>query len=159
MFFSRYFWKASLDTNDRSTNSVQAKFRVPSHMLNTIFGNANKDLKAVSVPSRYIVAKDVLTSPTRHPVDGILLGSDLVRRKKPTTNSIDLNKNNGDSNATKKNNLQSSDVVVEPTLPQGTRLNDRQPSDNAKAILERIPDLSYMLSPKLSIPTTLSTTN
>jgi hypothetical protein len=129
-------------------------------MLNAIFGNTNKDPQAVSVPSRYIVAKDVLTSPTRHPVDDIFLGSDLVRRKKPMTNSIDLNKNNGDSDATKKSNLQSPDVVVEPTLAQGTRLeNDRQPSDNAKAILERIPDLSYMLSSKLSIPTIVSTTN
>jgi hypothetical protein len=129
-------------------------------MLNAIFGNASKDPQAVSVPSRYIVAKDVLTSPTRHPVDGIFLGSDQVRRKKPMTNSMGLNKNYGDLDATKKNNLQSPDIVVQPTVAQGTRLeNDLQPSDKAKAVLERIPDLSYMLSSKLSIPTVVSTTN
>lgn len=111
--------------------------------IDKIFTIATNDADSVVIPSRFIISKNTIHSPTVYPLSGHAFVSDRMRRTRVMgvgeLNVDENNMMNGQRNAIDSIHLENKNDAVEP-------------SEQAKAFLERIPDLSYMLSTKLSIP-------
>jgi hypothetical protein len=112
--------------------------------IEKLFVMTTNDADNVVPPSRFIISKNITRSPTMYPMNGPAFVSDRIINIRPMEvgelNANENHWNNGQQNAIDSSHQPNKhDVVAEP-------------SEQAKALLDRIPDLSYMLSTKLILP-------
>lgn len=146
--------KLEAETEDFSRSNVQLKLYSPAPMLKSLFEQSKTETRAPTKPSRFIVAKNLTTSPMLHRRSGRLQGSNRIRQRPMAIIS-------GDSehvlfDPASNDSVEQSDSLGEPTNCTLVKLA-HEPSAEAKAFLDRIPDLSYMLSSQLSFPAVVST--
>jgi hypothetical protein len=127
------------------------------HMFSALFAPSGNESKVREKMSRFIRAKNLTISPFRCPLNGSLFGSSPKQRmilRAPICSSGEVEHGANDPTS----NLPVEGMVLREQS-NGSKLPTK-PSAAAKALLDRIPDLSYMLSPEFSPPagTVLSTT-
>jgi hypothetical protein len=110
---------------------------------------SNNPAENERIPSRCIMSNKTMRSPTMYPLSRRTFISDCMIRKKALNHGgrcTDENHNNY------MNGSNSKDGINSINHEQSQSDDATGPSENAKALLERIPDLSYMLSTKLRMP-------
>jgi hypothetical protein len=136
--------------------SIQVKPYNPAHMLNALFEPSGNESKVPKKTSRYIVAKNLAISPLRCPMNGILLGSSPKQRMRQESLICSSGKVERGALYPAVIHPVEEKSVAEPLNQSKLRA---EPSDAAKAFLDRIPDLSYMLSSEFSPPAAVSAIN
>jgi hypothetical protein len=110
--------------------------------IEKLFVTAATDGDNAVTPSRFIISNKTLPSPCMYPLTRRTFASDrLIRMTAMNEVGRSVDENYMNMNQDPRN-----------VIDNGHNQHDVGPSEQAKALLERIPDLSYMLSTTLSIP-------
>jgi hypothetical protein len=120
------------ETLPNTGNLLQNSINV---LLERLFVHDMDKADVASIPSRYIKSKQKVISPTKFPLSGRILVDEKVKLA-----GFDPKNLSNNEDATNRIHNEVSNV----------RSDSDRPSEQAKAFLERIPDLSFMLSSKLS---------
>ena len=133
--------QASLVIDTPMSNKVLSQSSI--YPIEKLFIIAANDADNMIPPSRYIISNKTLSLPTMNHLSERAFVSDRTIRMKAMMME-------SGRNATDETSPLNSD---QPIDDKGHRKPDTAgPSEQAKTLLERIPDLSFMLSTTISIP-------
>ena len=148
-------WQASLEPDTTPTIQKVLSSHTIMHPISRLFVTTANDADAAVTPSRCIVSKHTQHSPTiLYPwIDQSFISDRIIQSRTLVDGALD-NHTNGYHTMS---NRQGPNIPITTTEDHGNSTQQRkagsvgEPSETAKAFLERIPDLSFMLSNKLSI--------
>lgn len=144
------YLKGSFEASESATSSNGFKSYNPAYILSALFSHSGNESKL----SRYIVSNNLTVSPFCCRIEeGVLrsIPKKNTRARAAASSSGEVERITFDSI---KNHPVEEMSVVESLNEMKFR---SEPSGAAKAFLDRIPDLSYMLSSEFSPPDVVST--